>query len=98
MMLGDTNMTQYETIDVAIPPFIAQYLNPDNSLCPVIHTWNPSGNTLANNSKLSLYQEKLEAMCKEILQLMSNWNAWVRFVGTNWYGSIKLNNYGDKPS
>lgn len=93
---GSNRVINIGNLDDDIPPIIAEYLNPEYVLCP-IHTWNRTPNIDTDTKRFELYTDKLRYMFKSIVQNFESFHTMMKFEGTNWYASIKLNTKGQQP-
>lgn len=65
------NLLKFTSIDEELPPFIAQYMDPTKTLNEVMHHWEKTPGLVNDEQRLTLFRQKMEAMCRDITQKMS---------------------------
>lgn len=78
------------SLDDEIPPFMVKYLDPDNTLCQILHQWKTT-TTTNDADRLKEFTNKLNATVSSLKVLLSTQNTWFKLEGTDWYASVKLN-------
>lgn len=65
-----------------VPPFIIPYMSLDNPLCD-LHHWERDDKIIQKDHRLALYREKILGMARSIVQMLENYNTFIKFEGTN---------------
>lgn len=73
-----------------VPPFIIKYMTLTDDECILKH-WDRNNDAATKEERMALFKEKLGSMVRYILNMLESWNTFIKFEGTNWYASIKLN-------